>query len=417
LVASTATVLPSLGVWANALSADATLAPAPNGAGTLLADSNGTVLLYSAAGDTFVASRQDFTSLSGAIAASSYNSYVVGNNVLNASLVPVGTLDSSVGAASGFAFVNQGGYLVAGTSASAPGAIENLPAVPSAAVKPTALAEAPLLPAVGNVFTRTVSPLWTGTDLIALTTSGFTVLAWSYDAAVALPAISSVVNAANGTPAVAPGGLISILGQNMSPVSVATSQIPLPTALAQSCVEVNGSPVPLLLVSNTQINAQLPNNVAGSATLAIVTPAGESNDYYFTVSPTAPTIFMTGTAGPLTGLAAVVLWNNEQLVTPTNPIHPNDYLEIYLTGMGATAPVVAPGLPGPANPFAMVQTPPSVTLGGYPLVVTYAGLAPGEVGVYQIDAFVPFGVPQGMSVALDISQGGSSTSVNERVVN
>jgi uncharacterized protein (TIGR03437 family) len=92
-------------------------------------------------------------------------------------------------------------------------------------------------------------------------------------------------------------------------------------------------------------------------------------------------------------------------------------LEIYLTGMGATTPVVAAGLPGSANPPALVQTLPSVTLGGYGLPVTYAGLAPGEVGVYQIDAFVPFGVPLGMDIPLTISQGGGSTSVNERVVN
>jgi uncharacterized protein (TIGR03437 family) len=415
--ADVATVLPSLGVWQNQMSSDATLVPAPNGASTLLADSTGTVMLYSAASDTFVAARQDFSALSGAIAASSYSSYVVGNNVLDGSLVPLGTLDSSVGAASGFAFVNQGGFLLAGTSASAPGSMENLPALPSGAVRPTLLAEAPVMSAVGNIFTRTVSPLGTGTNLIALTTSGFTVLAWNYDAPVTLPIVSSVVNAADGGSDMAPGGLISIYGQQMSPVTLATSQIPLPTALAQSCVEVNGTPVPLLYVSQQQINAQLPNNVSGSATLTILTPGGESDSFYFTVSATAPDVFLSGTAGPLTGLATVVRWNDGELVTPTNPIHPNDWLEIYLTGMGATTPAVSPGMPGPTNPLALVKTPPSVTLGGYPLTVTYAGLAPGEVGVYQIDAFVPFGVPLGMSVPLAIYQGGGSTSVTERVVN
>jgi uncharacterized protein (TIGR03437 family) len=401
----------------NQVSADATLAAAPNGASMVLADSNGDVMLYTAAADTFVSQRQDFSALQGAIAASSYNTYVVGSNVLNASIVPAGVLDTSAGAVTGFAFVNQGGFLMAGTSASAPGAIENLPGLPSAAVKPTRMVEAPVMPAVGNVFTRTVSPLATGTNVIALTTSGFTVVAWNYDAAVALPTITSVVNAANGGQAVAPGGLISIFGQNMSPVTQATNQIPLPTALAQSCVEVNGTPIPLLYVSTQQVNAQLPNNVVGSATMAIYTAGGESDSFYFTVSPTAPSIFLSGTAGPQTELATVVRWNDQELVTPTNPIHPNDYVEIYLTGMGATMPSVAAGLPGPANPLAMVQSPPSVMLGGYPLTVTYAGLAPGEVGVYQIDAFVPFGVPLGLSVPLAIYQGGGSTSVNERVVN
>ena len=415
--ANTAAALPSLGIWTNQVSADATLAPAPNGASTLLADSTGGVMLYSAASDSFVVSRKDFSALAGAVAASSYNSYVVGDNVLDASLVPAGTLDSSVGPAAGFAFVNQGGFLIAGAAASAPGAIENLPVVPSAAVKPTRVVEAPLASATGNVFTRTVAPLTTGTSLVALTTSGFTVLAWNYDAAVTLPVVSSVVNAANGAAPVAPGGLISIYGQQMSPVTLATNQTPLPTALAQSCVAVNGTPVPLLYVSAQQINAQLPNNVAGSVTLAILTAGGESNNFYFTVSPTAPSVFLSGTAGPLTGLATVVRWNDHELVTPTNPIHPNDYVEIYLTGMGATTPPVPAGLPAPVTPLALVQTPPAVTLGGFPLPVTYAGMAPGEVGVYQIDAFVPFGAPLGMSVPLTITQGAGSVSVNERVVN
>ncbi len=424
LNALVATQLPSLGIWTNSVTADAALAPSLDAnqpgspsAWILLAEANGDVTLYSAAANTFVAERKDFTALQGALAASNYGSYVVGGNVLDSSLVPMGVLDSSVGAATGFAFVGQGGFLMAGTSASAPGAIENLPAVTSAAVKPTRMVEAPLLSAVGSVFTRTVSPLAAGTNVIALTTSGFTVLAWNYAAAVAPPVISSVVNAANGGQEVAPGGLISIYGQNMSPVTLATNQIPLPTALAQSCVEVNGTPIPLLYVSNQQVNAQLPNNVTGSATMAILTPGGESDSFVFTVSLTAPSIFLSGTAGPQTGLATVVRWDNEELVTPTNPIHPNDYLEIYLTGMGATTPVVAAGLPGSANPPALVQTLPSVTLGGYGLPVTYAGLAPGEVGVYQIDAFVPFGVPLGMDIPLTISQGGGSTSVNERVVN
>ena len=202
------------------------------------------------------------------------------------------------------------------------------------------------------------------------------------------------------------GALISIYGQQISPVTLAASQVPLPTSLGQACVTVNGSPIPLLYISGQQINAQLPNNVAGSAALIVIAPGGVSDTFYLNVSPTAPGVFMSGTAGPLRGLATIVRWDNEQLVTPTNPIHPNDYVEIYLTGMGATNPAVAAGLAAPTNPLALVTIPPSLTLGGYPLPVTYAGLAPGLAGVYQIDAFIPFGVPQGMSVPLTISQGG-----------
>ena len=108
--------------------------------------------------------------------------------------------------------------------------------------------------------------------------------------------------------------------------------------------------------------------------------------------------------------------DNGQLVTPTNPIHAKDTIVIYLTGMGATYPQVSAGLAAPLSPLATVISSPDVSLGGFPLQVQYAGLVPGEVGVYQINAYVPFGVPQGTSLPLVIDQGGSSTTLNVRVV-
>ena len=198
---------------------------------------------------------------------------------------------------------------------------------------------------------------------------------------------------------------------------MATSQIPLPTALGDSCLSIDGAPVPLLFVSTQQINAQLPYNVSGSSTLTIHSPAGISNNFLFTVQPTAPSVFLSGTAGPDTGLATIVRADNNQLITPTNPIHPKDTVVIYLTGMGATLPAVTAGLPAPSAPLASAAATPTVTLGGVGLNVLYAGLVPGEVGVYQINATVPVGVPVGMSVPLTISQGGPSNTLNVRVVN
>ena len=97
------------------------LAPAPNGGAILAAMPDGNVLLYDANADTFTVSRKDFASLAGAYAASSYNSYVVGNNLLNASLVPAGVLGNVVGSPSGFAFIDQGGFRTTTSSHSTPG--------------------------------------------------------------------------------------------------------------------------------------------------------------------------------------------------------------------------------------------------------------------------------------------------------
>ena len=57
----------------------AVLAASPTGANILLASPDGTVALYTAAANTFVNSRKDLSSLSGAFAASDYGYYVVGN--------------------------------------------------------------------------------------------------------------------------------------------------------------------------------------------------------------------------------------------------------------------------------------------------------------------------------------------------
>jgi uncharacterized protein (TIGR03437 family) len=415
--ARTASQLPTLGIFTNTLSTTAVVTGSPNGNNILVADPTGSVLLYSAAANTFTVARKDLTSLSGAFAASSYNTFVIGNNVFNSSLVPQGTLPSTTGTTSGFAFTGQGGYQLTAAAASTAGIITNLPALNSATVSPTAIVEAPLLPTTTVAFTRTVAPLPSAGTVIALTTSGFTVLSANYAAATAPPSIAGVQNAANGSTSVAPGGLISVYGAQLSATNIATSQIPLPTALGESCLVVNGSPIPLLFVSTGQINAQLPLNMAGNVSMNIHTPAGVSDNYNFVVDSAAPAVFLTGTAGPQTGLATIFRADNGQLVTPTNPLHGGDTVIIYLTGMGPTSPAVQAGMQTPATLLTSVTQAPILTLGSSGLSIGYAGLVPGFIsGLYQINATVPGIVTQGDSVPLVISQAGGSTTLNVRVV-
>ena len=427
--------LPSLGVYSNKVNEGGVLAPAPNGGAILIAMPNGNVMLYDANADTFTVSRKDFTALSGAYAASSYNSYVVGSNVLNASLVPAGVLETASGASSGFAFIDQTGFRTTASSVSTPGIIESYdPTIGTATGQPTRMVEAPLLPSATATsgsqfpvdsgsgandtmsFVRSLAPLYDRSAIISLTVSGFTVLPWNYAAAVAPPKISAVVNAADGTLPVAPGGLISVYGQQMSPVNIATSEIPLPTALGESCLTVNGVAVPVLFVSSQQINGQLPVNVDGNAQMTLRTPGGISDNFNFSILSAAPAVFRSGIAGPETGIATITRADNGELVTPTNPVRTGDTIVIWATGLGHTSPVIDSGMPAPADPLASAVIHPTVTLGGVSLNILYAGLVPGSVGLNQINAGVPSGVPQGLSIPLVISQGGSSTTLNVRVV-
>ena len=456
MVARTVTQLPKLGVYTNNLPLDTVLAGSSNGGTILIASNNGAVMLYDANAGTFTASRQDFTSLSGAYAASNFQQYVVGNYLLDSSAVPKGQI-TGTGISSGFAFVNQTGYYVSLpslTSTSDPGTIEQVNMLTGNAIQPTGMVEDPLLPAttttstptgtvtqictnstsgstttstcstvpnlttstVTSGFTRTLAPLPTQTSIIVLTTSGFTVLPWTYAASVAPPQISAIVSAADGKSAAAPGGLITIYGSNLSPTNQATSQIPVPTALANSCITVNGQPIPLIFVSPTQVNAQMPFQAVGAETVVVHTPGGTSGNFNLIVQPNAPAVFLSGVAGPVNDLPTVFRAANETLATDSNPIHPGDVLVIYVTGLGQTNPAGLTGYPAPGNPLSSALTLVSVTLGGMNLPVSYAGLAPGEVGVDQINVTVPGNIPTGLNLPLVINQGAGTVSVLMRVI-
>jgi hypothetical protein len=79
----------------------------------------------------------------------------------------------------------------------------------------------------------------------------------------------------------------------------------------------------------------------------------------------------------------------------TLPAHPGDYLTIYGTGLGnATADQV------------------SVSLAGLPISVTYAGPAPGELGVDQINVLIPAGlvIPDSCGNAFTVAIAGVSST-------
>ncbi|HUJ23574.1 MAG TPA: IPT/TIG domain-containing protein, partial [Bryobacteraceae bacterium] len=251
---------------------------------------------------------------------------------------------------------------------------------------------------------------------VSLTTSGFTVMPWDYATSVVPPGIRSVVNAADGSASVASGGLVTVWGSHLSPVSIATSEMPVSTALEESCLTVNGAPVPMLFASPNQINAQLPFDVEGDATLVLHTPGGSSNNLNFIILSQAPSVFRSGTAGSETRIPAIVRAKNNKLVTTANPIHRGEAIVIYATGLGQTKPEMRAGLAAPSDPLPIAAVQPEVSLGGLSLPLYYAGLTPGEVGVYQINALVPGWAPTGMQVPLTITQGSISTTLMVRVI-
>jgi len=417
LAAGTAIVLPSLGVFQNTISVDTVLVPTPDGDSIMAASADGNLLLYDAAADTFTVSRKLPAALSGAVAASNAGQFVAGNYLLNASLKPVATWTGTDFPA-GFAFVDRGGLRLTGpaSGAGAGGTIVRTDGNGAGASLATRVSEQPLASGGVSAFTRTLVPLANRKTLIALTVSGFTALSWNFDTPVAPPVVNRVVNAADMTSALAPGSLIAVFGSDLTPTNIATGAIPLPTAIGESCLTVNGAAIPMMFASPAQINAQLPLHIEGRVPLTLYTPGGLSDDYYLNRTPVAPAIFLSGIAGPLTDLPVVIKASNQQLVTASNPVHANDQIWIYATGLGATSPEVPAGSPAPSAPPAFALTAPEVRLGDIPLSISYAGMVPGQVGVYQIIVRAPSKVVSRVSVPLTVRQGNASATVNVRVV-
>lgn len=418
-----ATTPPTLGIYQNDIDADTVLLPSTERGYIFAAMSDGRVLLYDADADTFVAGRKDFEGLSGAVAAVGETWFVVDNRLFNWSLVPQAQLDSG-GVSSGFTLADGWGVRTMAVADDQPGLIQRVNPWTQEQRGAVRLAEAPLLastlasPPWGQTgqtilpFTRTLAALSNRRSIVSLSRSGFLVLPWDFDAAAAAPVVSRVVNAADQSAGVAPGGLIRIEGSSLASVTASSRQAPLPTTLGEVCVMVNDRALPLWYVSPDLIQGQLPENLTGLARLTVRAPGGLSAPWDLQILPAAPAVFRAGGDGTATVLRA----KNNEPVTLTNPVHPKDALVIFATGLGAVAPAVPAGEAAPAQPLSSVLLPPTVRLGGVDLPLIFAGLTPGQVGVYQVNAYVPDHVPEGMSVPLTIEQGGYSTTVQVRVV-
>jgi uncharacterized protein (TIGR03437 family) len=414
----TATQLPTLGVFQNTIPVDSVIASSSNGSKALVAAADGTVYVYDANVDSFTVSRKDFTALSGAYAASSLDQFVVGGTLLDSSGVPVAQFESATGGSSGFVFTGPVGIRTTAPNSFSPGIIQRVSLTDGSSIRPTRMVEAPLLGAAtsSSVFTRSLAILPDWSMVLSMTTSGITVLPFTYDAAVAIPTITSVVSAADMKSPAAPGGLMSVLGTNLSGTNQATSEMPLPTIINDSCLTVNGQPVHMMFVSSGQVNAQMPAQASGNVSIIMHTPGGVSNTFLLSVPTGSPAVFLT-TVGDQTNLPTIVRFFNGLVVTATNPVHRGDYLVIYLTGLGAVNPPVPDGVAAPANPLSSTVITPTVQIGGMNAPVLFSGLVPGYVGLYVLNVSVPSSTPQGLSVPLTIAQGGVvSYSQNVRVV-
>ena len=176
-------------------------------------------------------------------------------------------------------------------------------------------------------------------------------------------AVNAIVSGASFGPGIAPGGIATAFLNAITGVNgiVAADRLPLPTTLSGITVRVNGAAAPLYAVANggtgAQVNFLVPESTAvGEATINI-----NGVETRTAVSAAAPAIFT------FDGLKAAVRGSGVR----------GEAIEIYATGLGAN--------PGSAE----------VRIGGRVATVLFAGVAPGFVGLHQVNAVIPADVPPG----------------------
>lgn len=238
-----------------------------------------------------------------------------------------------------------------------------------------------------------------------------------------------IVNATNFTPGpFAPNSILALFGANLAPPDT-TAQLTssdivndtLPANLAGTEVFVGYSPgsggpsqpAPLYYVGSDQngsgqVNFILPAGLCPSlpcsVAVRLTTNSNSGPIVNIDVVAAVPALF------PLPNYPGFVIATNgdsDNLITPDSPAHAGDIAVLYMTGLGKTVTDPEPGqLPNYTSPLADLAnlkiTLGSVSIdpttlcpaanGAFAPCIQYAGLAPLEAALYQINLTIPPGI-------------------------
>jgi uncharacterized protein (TIGR03437 family) len=247
-----------------------------------------------------------------------------------------------------------------------------------------------------------------GTSRVSVTGSGATSNAVDFPIALAGPATSSagILNAASSLPVIAPGALIAIFGSNLATSTAQFSAAPLPLSLGTTSVSINGTTVPLLYVSPGQVNAQVPYETkVGTAKLVVTSNGVPSPAVNFEVAATGPGVFTQDNKHLLALNLADGTLNASQ-----TPARPGQYVTAYLTGQGLVDPPAATGDVAPASPFSMPVAVVQIKVGGRLADIQFAGMAPGFVGLMQMNVLIPDVPPGEQSFDVSIGEVAAATT-------
>lgn len=212
------------------------------------------------------------------------------------------------------------------------------------------------------------------------------------------------VSAANySTDSITPSSIVAVFGTGMATSAASASGTPLPTALNGTSVRVNGILAPLFFVAPGQINFLVPEDtLTGNAVVEILSGSKELSRGTISLAAIAPAIFTSnskGTGAPAAlssrdGLSYSIVGNPDG---SSNKVYNGDYLVLFGTGIRRAS-----------------RSTVSITIGGQPAPVLFAGAQGGYAGLDQINTRIPDGVSGLLDVVVSIN-GKPSNAVKVRV--
>src|ERR1035438_8250509 len=148
---------------------------------------------------------------------------------------------------------------------------------------------------------------------------------------------------------------------NMAP------SVPWPTLLGNTQVLLGGRPMPLYFVSNQQIAAVVPYDIAPNSVQQVIVQNGTavSQPETVTVAAAQPGVFSQNSSG--TGPGSIFGQKPggiPVLNTAANPASAGDALWIFCTGLGTVSPPVPAGAAASATTLSFTDNPVTVTVGG-----------------------------------------------------
>jgi uncharacterized protein (TIGR03437 family) len=210
------------------------------------------------------------------------------------------------------------------------------------------------------------------------------------------PQLKAVTNAATFKQGpVVPGSIATLFTWGATqgdPEFSATTPLPTASCGGRTQAVFTGSngrifPAPLFYCGQSQSNVQVPNELRGpTARVKVRLNETDSNELAVQVTDVDPSIFLVDPAAK----TGAVIFLDGGPVNSSRPARAGDIVSVFATGLGAVSPPLPPtGSPAPFNTLYNTTAQVAATIGGINAPVLFAGLAPGFVGLYQINLQVP----------------------------